>query len=109
MAGAECFEPGIAIRIGQGPEAVDVLICLNCEHVYFFRGDEVAYRNLNSIGIARFKKIYGRLFPGHSADEVDPEMQRATDERSAERDRRMEAQIEAATGPATSQATTPSR
>jgi hypothetical protein len=109
MGGAMCFEPGIAIRVGNGPDAVDVLICLTCEHVYFFRGNEVAYRDLNSIGIARIKKMYGRLFSGHDADGVDADMRRATDERSAERDRRMEQMAEAATMPTTVPATMPAR
>ena len=34
--GFACFEPGIAIRLGEGEDRVDILICLECQHVYFF-------------------------------------------------------------------------
>jgi hypothetical protein len=83
-----CFEPGIAFRFGQGQGEIDALICLTCRKVYFFRGDQVAYRELNSIGIARIRSLYVRLFPGHSPDGSDEDTRRISAARAQERERR---------------------
>jgi hypothetical protein len=99
-----CFEPGIAIHFGNGDNQVDALICLTCRHIYFFRGDQVTYRNMNSTGVARIKNIYPRLFPGHSADETDSDTDRIAAVRAQERDRREEASLRSATRSATESA-----
>ncbi|HEX4123774.1 MAG TPA: hypothetical protein VHY37_03545 [Tepidisphaeraceae bacterium] len=78
MMNAGCFEPGIAVRFGEGTAQVDAVICLSCQHVYFFRGGDVAFRNLNSTGVADIQSLYSRLFPGQSAHvaETDATTQR---------------------------------
>jgi hypothetical protein len=97
-----CFEPGIAFRLGEGPNAIDVLICLTCRHIYFFRGGEVAYRNLNSAGVVRIEDLYGRLFSGHTPDGPNEDADRITAARDQERQKREEQLLDAATSrPAT--------
>jgi hypothetical protein len=65
--GAACFDPGMAFRIGQGDQAVDVLICLHCRNVYFYRAkDREQARQALSIsdaGIASFGELYNSIFP----------------------------------------------
>jgi hypothetical protein len=63
MDDIRCFEPGFAIRFGDGPELVDALICLDCQHVYFYRGANLKTRSLNAPGVARLTKLYARFFP----------------------------------------------
>lgn len=64
--GYACFNPGMAFRIGEGDRAVDVLICLDCRQVYFYRvNDGEKARDPLSIsdaGIASFGELYDSIF-----------------------------------------------
>jgi hypothetical protein len=98
--GAMCFEPGIAVRFGQGDQAVEALICLDCGHVYFFKGGGHAALSLSEIGKSRIKSLYARMFPGHSADVEDEDSKHVKEQRSVEADRRLrEATSQASTAP----------
>lgn len=88
LEGMACFEPGIAIRLGDGPNQVDALICLECQHMYFFRNDQIGYRDISALGIERIRTMYPRLFPGHSPDGNDPDMQSAKVQRDKDREKK---------------------
>ena len=66
--GDACFNPGLAIRYGDGPGQVDAIICLDCHHIYFYQGSGVERRVLSRRGTQRLLKLYPRLFPGRSAE-----------------------------------------
>jgi hypothetical protein len=59
---SKCFEPGLALSFGDGPDRVDVLICLLCNRVVFYRGDEEVARHLSDQGNLRLARIYKKLF-----------------------------------------------
>ena len=68
----KCFTPGMGFRVGTGRDAVDALVCLKCDNVYFYRvGDEMAYKSsrLTPSGHAAFLQAYRQLFddPGNIA------------------------------------------
>ena len=72
-----CFDPGMAFRVGSGHDAIDALICLKCDNVYFFRVDErIAYKRLRltPAGHTAFARMYESLF-GRPAE---PSMTTAT-------------------------------
>ena len=102
LTNVRCFEPGIAIRLGDGPGEIDALICLTCKHIYFFRGGQVAYRNLNSTGVARIKALYARLFPGHTPDGSEGDTERIAASRDQER-QKLEQELEARTSQPTTE------
>lgn len=60
---SDCFEPGMAVSFGDGPERVDVVICLTCEQVEFFCNGARGWRRLSPAGAQRLKAIYQRMFP----------------------------------------------
>jgi hypothetical protein len=95
-----CFEPGIGIRFGKGNAQVDALICLHCDKIYFLRGGEGVFRELNAISVHRIKGLYSRLFPGHLADGDDEDTQRIAAARNQERESRYMGQPESASKPA---------
>jgi hypothetical protein len=94
-----CFEPAIAVRFGEGDNAIDALICLSCRHVYFYHGGQIAYRRLNSLGVDRIEQVFARLFPGHSPVGSDADTQRVAAARALERERREQASLEPTSNP----------
>lgn len=70
-----CFEPGLGIRLQNGNEYVDALICLKCHELnaFHFQGDakfpeSVEENPLSSQGVNQFALIYNELFPNHQID-----------------------------------------
>jgi hypothetical protein len=59
---SECFEPGMALSFGNGPDRVDVLICLLCNRVVFYQADHQVVRHLSEEGNRRLTQIYKKLF-----------------------------------------------
>ena len=60
-----CFSPGMALRVGSGRDAVDALVCLKCDNIYYYRvGEARAFKNLRltAAGHAAFARIYQELF-----------------------------------------------
>ncbi len=57
-----CFEPGMAITFGQGANQIDVLICLFCDRVVFYKGDEQVGHVLTKEGHEKLKTIYEQVF-----------------------------------------------
>jgi hypothetical protein len=59
---SDCFEPGMAVSFGQGPNRVDVIICLLCNRAVFYRGDQSVVRKISDLGNKRLMGIYERVF-----------------------------------------------
>jgi hypothetical protein len=59
---SDCFEPGMALSFGSGPDRVDVVICLLCNRVVFYQGDQKVVRHLSDQGNLRLAQIYKKLF-----------------------------------------------
>jgi hypothetical protein len=59
---SQCFVPGMALTFGDGPNHVDVLICLLCKRIVFYRGDAQVGHSLSDEGNDRLTSIYKRLF-----------------------------------------------
>ena len=68
LVDTQCFVPHIAFSFGQGPGRVDVVVCLFCDRVYFYRGDQSVGHSLTHEGHNRLMAIYRRIF------HADPEM-----------------------------------
>jgi hypothetical protein len=62
IAPGDCFEPGMAVTFGKGPDRVDVVICLLCDRAVFYHGGSSEARRLTVEGKQRLKSIYDRLF-----------------------------------------------
>lgn len=58
----KCFDPGMGFTFGNGPERVEVLICLACRRADFCRGNKWVNTCLSGKGIARLDAVYRRLF-----------------------------------------------
>jgi hypothetical protein len=63
-----CFNPGLAFRLGDGPDQVEVQICLDCDRVLFVHGDQSQMADLSLIGHWKLDRIYHRLFASTTAD-----------------------------------------
>jgi hypothetical protein len=63
-----CFEPGMAVRFGEGKNQVDVLICTDCDHAYFYDGDQAATLELSAIGSWRLESFYHQVFGWPAAE-----------------------------------------
>jgi hypothetical protein len=59
---SDCFEPGMALSFGNGPNRVDVVICLLCNRVIFYQADQQVVRHLSDQGNRRLAEIYKKLF-----------------------------------------------
>ncbi len=59
---SKCFEPGLALSFGDGPDRVDVLICLLCNRVVFCRGAGAVARHLSNQGNLQLARTYKKLF-----------------------------------------------
>ena len=58
-----CFHPGMALKFGNDPDAVTAVICLDCDHVDFYKGDyKIAHRNINALGEWRLGRLYRQIF-----------------------------------------------
>src|SRR5581483_9967230 len=57
-----CFEPGMAFRFGNGDNAVDVVICLNCNKIEFHRGQIVKSKPISDRGNDELRQIYQKVF-----------------------------------------------
>lgn len=88
-----CFEPGIAIEFGAAASKVTVLICLDCAHAYFYRGSDARYRNLNGLGVHRFKSLYSTMFPGRDVDQDEQEKNNVTEKITRQELAEIEAEI----------------
>ena len=60
---SSCFEPGMAISFGEDQDRVDVIICLLCDRMVFYRGNSQVGRTISGEGHNRLTSIYQRLFP----------------------------------------------
>ena len=52
----------MAVSFGEGPGHVDVVICLLCNRMVFYRGDEEIGRLISDQGKKRLSSIYQRIF-----------------------------------------------
>jgi hypothetical protein len=59
---SDCFEPGMALSFGDGPDRVDVVICLLCNRVVFYQRDQQVVRHLSDQGNLRLAQIYKKVF-----------------------------------------------
>ena len=66
--GARCFIPGIGFTVGHGEDAVEILICLRCDWVYFFRAELQMIEAISDEGNRRLMEFYTELFPGENPD-----------------------------------------
>jgi hypothetical protein len=57
-----CFVPGMAVSFGDGPDHIDVLICLFCDSVQFYKGDSMVDRKLSPKGKRQLWEMYKRIF-----------------------------------------------
>ncbi len=60
---ARCFMPGLGFTIGDGADAVEILVCLQCYWIYFFRGETRMTETLSKAGQHRLSALYIELFP----------------------------------------------
>jgi len=69
--GYACFDPRLAFRIGENEDAIDVLICLECRWVYFYRvRDEEKVRAplcISNAGLRAFADLDALVFPKSAA------------------------------------------
>jgi hypothetical protein len=63
--GARCFIPGFGFTIGSGADAMEILICLQCHWIYFFRGETQMVEALSDRGRRLLTEVYAELFPGN--------------------------------------------
>jgi hypothetical protein len=56
--GARCYFPGFAFTFGEGTEAVDALVCLECRWVVFHFGGQSVSVVPTDDGLARLRNIY---------------------------------------------------
>lgn len=61
--GMRCFIPGIGFTVGNGAEAVEILVCLQCYWAYLFRGETTMVEALSEVGHRRLAQFYVELFP----------------------------------------------
>jgi hypothetical protein len=61
--GMRCFSPGLGFTIGTGPDALDILICLQCYRAYFLHGETKRIELLSKAGHDQLLKFYTELFP----------------------------------------------
>ena len=59
--GMRCYFPGFAFTFGQGPAAVDVLVCLECHWVVLHSGEQSVSLVPTNDGLAQLKRIYETL------------------------------------------------
>ena len=59
-----CFMPGVGFTVGNGAEAVEVLVCLQCYWVYFFNVETKMMEALSQVGHRQLSEFYVELFPG---------------------------------------------
>ncbi|MHA3771068.1 hypothetical protein ACXR0O_05960 [Verrucomicrobiota bacterium sgz303538] len=57
------FVPRFGIRFGDGTDIVDILVCLSCSWVNFFRGSIPAAGSLSDVGLERLSEIWDEVFP----------------------------------------------
>ncbi len=63
--GSNCFWPGFGVRIANGEDVIDYLICLDCDWRYlYFRATRIEGRPLSEQGEAALLKFYNRFFAG---------------------------------------------
>lgn len=64
--GYACFDPRLAFRVGEKEEAVDVLICLECRWVYFYRVRDAKQAReplcISEAGLGAFGKVDEMVF-----------------------------------------------
>jgi hypothetical protein len=60
--GGACFEPRLGFSFGEGESRVEILICLECHWVYFYKGDSVRYKALSPRGVSELTPIAEALF-----------------------------------------------
>ena len=63
--GMRCFVPGVGFTVGNGTEAIEILVCLQCYWAYFFRGKSLMIEALSEAGHDQLAEIYVELFPGN--------------------------------------------
>jgi hypothetical protein len=59
---SECFEPGMSLSFGAGRDQVDVIICLLCDRVVFYQGNQQIPRHLSEQGHERLVQLYQKIF-----------------------------------------------
>ena len=60
--GGACFVPRLGFSFGEGRNCVELLICLQCHWVYFYKGNSVRYKALSPRGVAELAPIAEALF-----------------------------------------------
>lgn len=65
--GADCFNPGMGISIGEGDDQLDAVVCIECEWLYLFEpGKKVEQKTLSAAGKREFARLYAAIFPEES-------------------------------------------
>ena len=59
--GARCFYPGFGFSFGREPQAVEVLVCLECWWVVFYSSAGAVWVAANSVGLAKLQAVHARL------------------------------------------------